>query len=268
MHDAVGGRRTEDLISLQSLVPAQVRLDHWDALLFGQFEHSPATDSLQDVPRFGRKDGPVFDQEDVPAGPLGHEPVGIEQHRPGPFADSLSLQFGHLVVHPAPGLGLGVNQVGRQSLLGGNDNVDTVVVLVGKRAHVRDERPGTDRHRRPGALRPQRPVNRQRPARHVVHHPPVHPLFLGRPVLLERQKRLLLHLLLAQPAVDFEQSQRPVKPVEVFTELERLPAERASHLEGHVSIHQGTVEDRDVCIALGNKITTEIDNASGHDEDP
>src|SRR5947209_9378034 len=71
--ESVGRCGTEDLVRLECLVAAEVRLTYRNAQLIGQLDSRSSADAQQDVARLRRQEHAVLHQEDIPARPLGEE---------------------------------------------------------------------------------------------------------------------------------------------------------------------------------------------------
>ena len=139
--------------------------------------------------------------------------------------------------------------------------MNTTLILRSEAAHVRDQRPAVDRYGRPQPVGKRRAVNVQRPARDVVHDLPVHVGRFRRLVAFERLQGDAFHLVDGQAAIDFQQLERTVQPIEMLAQLEWPTVVGACYLEGHVAVHEGGIKDRNPGLGFRYELTIEIDDS-------
>ena len=95
-----------------------------------------------------------------------------------------------------------------------------------------------------------------------MHDLPVHAGRLGGKVPLQSLQGEIEHLPRRHAGIDLQQTKRRVETIQVMFQAKRLPPERPRHLEGHVSEHEGRVENRDPSLGLRHELTIEIDDSS------
>ena len=255
------------LFGAAHVVGFQVGLDHGTAELLRQLHAGGPGDAAQNVVGMGRQDLPVLDHEEVVPRTLGDEAALVGEQGHGPLLHAAHLQVGALVEDAAAALHLGVDVARRHRLLLGDDEVGPRLVLLRHAADVAHQGDDVDRHDRPVPLGHQLGVEAEGAAGDVVHDLEVE-VAEGLSVALDGGVRGLLHLVDGHLQVDLGVVDGGVEALEVVAQPVGLLPEGARHLEDHVPVHQGRVEDGDAGLLLGDELPVEVDPAARHEHPP
>ena len=214
---------------------------------------------------FGCVDFAIAGDEEIGASAFGYKAAFVGEEGVGTFFHALSLEVGNLVVYAAAIFCFGVDVPGGYGLLGRDDKVSALFVIVGTASNVAHERDDVDGDDGTGTFCDEGVVKAQGTPGDIVHDLKVQ-IFQGGQIFFYGFVCGVFHLVDAEAAVDFGVFHGGVQAFQVVAKAVGFLLEGAGHFKYHVSKHQGGVEDGDTGFAFGNEGSVEIDEALGHGE--
>ena len=151
---------------------------------------------------FGCVDFAIAGDKEIGASAFGDKAAFVGEEGVGTFFHALSLEIGNLVVDAAAIFGFGVDVPGGYGLLGRDDKVSALFVIVGTASNVAHERDDVDGDDGAGTFCDEGVVKTQGTPGDVVHDLKVQ-IFQGGQIFFYGFVRGVFHLVNAEAAVDF-----------------------------------------------------------------